>query len=306
MVNENKIAILLASYGSPEKKEDLMEYLRDVFNGRDPPEFAMKETDRKYSTVEYISPSGAIIQNILHGIEENLRKNSAGKEIVIVNTYKHWKPSLIDSAKDFVDQGIRRIYIIPLFPLRATSIFDSYLIPLKSFVKDNGEDIEIVLISGICEQKSFVEIWKDNISKILSDGDYLLFTAHSLPKLKEEEKTYHEDFEKSSNNIAMVLGTTDFGVAYQSQGPYGSKWMGPNIYEVLEKIKSAGYRRIVTAPIGFLYDHLEILYDLDILFANKVREYGMKYARAESPNSQTKFVKLLSDLIEERINVEEK
>ncbi|EQD64699.1 ferrochelatase, partial [mine drainage metagenome] len=154
MVSEKKIVILLASYGSPEKKEDLMEYLKDVFNGRDPPEFAIKETDRKYSTVGYISPSGAIIQNILHGIEENLKKNSVGKEIVIVNAYKHWKPSLIDSAKDFIDQGIQRIYIIPLFPLRAASIFDSYLIPLKSLVKGNGEDIELVMISGICEQKA--------------------------------------------------------------------------------------------------------------------------------------------------------
>ena len=116
---------------------------------------------------------------------------------------------------------------------------------------------------------------------------------------ESEEELYIKDLENNSRDIAGELGCKNYGTGFQSRGPYGKIWLEPGIYDTLDKVKDAGYRRIVSAPIGFMYDHLEILYDLDILFAEKVRSYGMEYARAESPNDNEHMVKLLFSLIRE-------
>ncbi|MHB1493579.1 MAG: ferrochelatase [Thermoplasmataceae archaeon] len=305
MENKERIAIIMASYGSPESKEDLMEYLRDVFNGRDPPEFAVKDTEKKYATVDFISPSGKIIKNIRDGVEKNLQGGSPMGNVIIVNAFKHWKPSLMETVKTLDDQGIREIKVLPLFPLRASSIYDSYIVPLLDFMRQNNINMKVDLISGICTDKNFVKIWADSISKIFRKGDFLLFTAHSLPKLKSEEQQYIEDFEESAREIAKALNTKDFATGFQSQGMYGRNWLGPSIYEVLEDVKDDKLKKIITVPIGFLYDHLEILYDLDLLFAKKVRDYGLEYARAASPNASESFIKLLGSLIERSVNQEQ-
>ena len=96
MGNLKKDAIILASYGSPESSDDLLEYLREVFNGRDPPEFAVKDTQKKYAIVNYISPSNQIIRNLRNEIEMLMMANKELQDIQIVNAFKHWKPSLIE------------------------------------------------------------------------------------------------------------------------------------------------------------------------------------------------------------------
>ena len=299
MENIKKTAIILASYGSPESKDDLPEYLREVFNGRDPPEFAVLDTQKKYTIVNYISPSGQIIRNLRDELEKMMMTETKLKDVQIVNAFKHWKPSLVETIRIFAENGVERIKILPLFPLRGRSIYESYMQPVNEYVSKNNLNIATELLSGICLQKSFKNIWKTSISRVLREGDYLLFTAHSLPKPKGEEELYIKDLENNSRDIARELGCKNYGTGFQSRGPYGKNWLEPGIYDILDQVKDAGYRRIVSAPIGFMYDHLEILYDLDILFAEKVRSYGMEYARAESPNNNEHMVKLLFSLIRE-------
>ena len=299
MGNLKNNAIILASYGSPESSDDLLEYLREVFNGRDPPEFAVKDTQKKYAIVNYISPSGQIIRNLRNEIEKLTMANKELQGVEIVNAFKHWKPSLIETTKIFAGKNIENIKILPLFPLRGRSIYESYMQPVEEYISKNNLNMTIELVSGICLQKSFKNIWSTNISRILKYGDFLLFTAHSLPRLNSEEDLYIKDLEENSRNIAEELGFKHYGTGFQSRGPYGKNWLEPSIYEILDKVKDAGYKRIVSAPIGFMYDHLEILYDLDILFAEKVRSYGMEYARAESPNNSEQMVKLLFSIIME-------
>ena len=305
MANLKKTAIILASYGSPESKDDLLEYLREVFNGRDPPEFAVRDTEKKYSIVNYISPSGQIIKDLRVGIEKLMKAKRQFEGVQIVNAFKHWKPSLVETTRNFAENGIENVKILPLFPLRGRSIYDSYMLPVNEYVAANTLNITTELISGISLQKSFKNIWANNISRVLKKTDYLLFTAHSLPRLKSEEELYIRDLEENSRDMAKELKIEHYGTGFQSKGPYGKNWRGPSIYDVLDEIKEAGYKRVVSAPIGFMYDHLEILYDLDILFAEKVRSYGMEYARAESPNSNDQMIKLLYTLIKESLKFSE-
>ena len=132
MENIKKTAIILASYGSPESKDDLPEYLREVFNGRDPPEFAVLDTQKKYAIVKYISPSGQIIRNLRDELEKMMMTETGLKDVQIVNAFKHWKPSLVETIRIFAVFFIFSNYV-PL--LRCFSMFSG-----QFQVKLRGQD----------------------------------------------------------------------------------------------------------------------------------------------------------------------
>ncbi len=284
------ITVILMAYGSPSKMEDVLPYLEGIYEGKPVPEYALKENTEKYAMANGVSPSNAIIDRLLEKLRKEL--SQYGKFDVILGN-KHWTPSLRDALERSKESGSEEIIAIPLFPFQSTNVNNSYLKPTMDAMKEMAFSAEIRFVNGF-DIHLLSELWSGLMKQYPIDEETaVLFDAHSLPLFRGQESEYDGDFRKASSLIASKLGIKEYFVGYQSRGKYGNTWLEPSVYDILEKIKEKGYRDVLSVPIGFIYEHLEILYDLDYEFGSKVRDNGLIYVRSELPNDSRPMVSLL-------------
>ena len=284
------ITVILMAYGSPTRMEDVAPYLEGIYEGRPVPEYAMKENTEKYAMANGISPSNAIVDMIVDKLKTGLSKYG-DFEVILGN--KHWKPSLKDALLMAKHSGSEKIIAIPLFPFQSTNVKNSYLEPSLEAMKEMSYNAEISLVNGF-DLELLSEVWTSLMKQYPIDEETaLLFDAHSLPLFRGTENAYDHDFRKTSELIASRLGVKEYFVGYQSRGKYGNAWLEPSIYDLLGKIGENRYSEVLAVPIGFIYEHLEILYDLDHEFGSKVRDTGLIYVRSELPNDSRQMVSLL-------------
>lgn len=274
-----KSALLLLSYGSPERIEELDEYLRNIFNGKPVPEAVREENFRKYEMFGGRSPSNSIIANIARKLQERI-----GSDMDIIVAYKHWKPSIEDAAGNLGPYD--NVVAIPLFSFYSQNVKDSYLNPLESALKRHNLSPRLEFVNGLANSDLFLPMWANIISEDASYDSFYLFDAHSLPD-PEKEEDYLFWLRYSTYKISQILGIarSDFGFQGGHKG-----WLGPSVYDVLNKIDGTS---ITVIPISFLYDHLEILYDLDYEFRRAVEERGMRYHRVRMPNDSAMMVNII-------------
>jgi len=274
-----KSALLLLSYGSPERIEDLDEYLRNIFNGKTVPESVREENFRKYEMFGGRSPSNRIIESIAQKLQEKI-----GDDMDVIPAYKHWNPSIEEVAKGLGSYDA--IVAIPLFSFYSQNVKDSYLNPLESSLKRYGFTPRLEFVNGIANSDLFLPMWANIISEDAYEGSFYLFDAHSLPA-PDREEDYLFWLRYSTYKISQILGISrsDFGFQGGHQG-----WLGPSIYDVLSRIDASN---ISVIPISFLYDHLEILYDLDYEFRKAVEAKGMHYRRVRMPNDSAMMINII-------------
>ena len=284
------ITVVLMAYGSPTRMEDVLPYLEGIYEGKPVPEYALKENMEKYAMANGISPSNAIVDRIVEKLKLGLSKY--GKYEVILGN-KHWKPSLQDALSKAKQSGSEKIIAVPLFPFQSTNVKNSYLEPSMEAMKKMSYDADISLVNGF-DLEQLSEVWSGLMKQYPIDEETaLLFDAHSLPLFRGGENAYDSEFRKASDLIASRLGVKEYFVGYQSRGKYGNAWLEPSIYDLLGKIRENGYSEVLAVPVGFIYEHLEILYDLDLEFGSKVRDSGLIYVRSELPNDSRQMVSLL-------------
>ncbi len=288
------ISVILMAYGSPSRMEDVMPYLQGIYEGKPVPDYAVRENTEKYAMANGISPSNAIVDRIVDKLEREL--NSKGHFKVILGN-KHWKPSLQDAVAEAESAGSEGIVAVPLFPFRSTNVMNSYLEPTRSAIDSQGLRMEVRFVNGFSPEE-LSSMWQGILSgQQIGEETALLFDAHSLPLFRGPEKEYDDAFIETARLTAEKLGVKEYFYAYQSRGKYGNTWLEPSVYHRLDEIKSKGFREVLAVPIGFIYEHLEILYDLDFEFGGKVRVAGLKYSRSGLPNDSQDFISILKNHI---------
>ena len=284
--------ILLMAYGSPESNEEVMEYLRGIYHGRAVPQYAVEENRRKYALFGGRSPSNAIIDSIVRKVGE-----AAPPGIPVVLGNKHWRPWLHESLKYLISRGVSRITAVPIFPFLSYNVEQSYLEPLTEFMDSSGSGAEIDFTNGFSSRPGFIDMWvrliKENWEK--DEDTLVIFTAHSLPVHGLPEDNYVSALKTSSGEIASRCGISHYKWAFQSRGKYGDRWLEPSVESVVENARG-DYGKVLTVPVGFCYDHLEVLYDLDIVAGGTIRENGMSYQRIPLPNDSMDFVNLVLEV----------
>ncbi|MEM0139530.1 MAG: ferrochelatase [Ferroplasma sp.] len=280
--------VILLSYGSPEHIEDVPEYLKGIFNGKPVPESVLEENIKKYKMVNGTSPSNKIIASIKKKLQLLLKKYG---DFEVIEAFKHWKPS-IEEVMGNIGNDYSHIIALPLFAFRSNNIKNSYLKPIQESVKEIKMPIR--LINGL-DLDMFPSMWVKEMSKYVYDYDNFLYTAHSLPML-EDESEYANSLELNAKKISDIMGLNKIYTGFYSQGPHG-KWLEPSIYSLIDQLKKKNVDNILVAPIGFLYEHLEILYDLDVKFKGFLEEQGIKYARARTPSDSDELIILLKNAI---------
>lgn len=290
-------AIILMAYGSPTRMDDLLSYLKGIYEGREVPEYAMEENTKKYSLVDGTSPSNSIIDNLVEKFQAVMKKDG---DFIVYLGNKHWHPFLGDTINKMNGKDIDQIVAVPLFPFPSRNVEMSYRLPLEESLKKAARKTKVSFINGLDGEEMFLNSWIEILSQYAVDygqDSSFLFTAHSLPLFTSEETEYKNSFFSFVENLSKRLNIRKYYTAFQSQGKYGSRWLKPDLSEVFSKMKNDGLKKLIAVPVGFIYDHLEILYDLDLEFGERVKEEGYEYVRTRLPNYGATFILSLRNIV---------
>lgn len=294
-----KRAVLLLAHGTPEKVEDIPAYLRNVTGGRPLPEEAVQEIQRRYSLIGQ-SPLTCWTMN---------QADQIGRELGIPAYVgmRNWSPYIRETVERMSTDGVTRAIAICLAPHNSRTSVGLYR---RSLEGETGTAPFTV---------DFVESWHDEPLLIQAFAERLragwekacaeagarlpvIFTAHSVPTRTVEAG---DPYELQTRNTAELVAaaTPEVGMwrfAFQSQGMSGGAWLGPTVEETILSLKDEGHRGVFVQPIGFVCDHVEVLYDIDIAFKKFAEDQGMRLWRAESLNGSATFAKAVATVARAR------
>jgi ferrochelatase len=294
----SKIAVLLIAHGSPERVEDIPEFLQNISRGRPMPEAVVREVQHRYSLIGS-SPLTRITRQQAENVAREL-----GMPVYV--GMRNWHPFIADTLKTMASDNVGQSVAVCLAPHNSRTSVGACKQALL------GENVPFAI--------DFVEEWHDHPLLIEAFAKKLraswtkaceehgsrlpvLFTAHSVPtRTITEGDPYAAQTRETAALVAkQVPEIREWNFAFQSQGMSGGEWLGPTVEDTIKELQSAGQSGVFLQPIGFVCDHVEILFDVDILFRRFAAERGMKLYRAESLNDSPTFAKAIADIVRTRL-----
>ena len=288
------IAVILMAYGSPERAEDIPAYFADIRGGRPVRQEAVDELAERYRRIGGASPLNRITEAQRTGLEE-----ATGLPVYV--GMKHWHPRIHEAVERALGDGAEQIVGLVLAPHYSHISIGGYRERLEQSLDGRA-------------QLAFVESWHDHdpyvdllAERVRGTDAHVVFTAHSLPeRILAEGDPYRDQLLATSQLVAERAGISHWSFAFQSESPTGEPWLGPDILVELEGLHARGVRKVLVAPVGFVSDHLEILWDLDIGAREKAAELGLELDRIESLNADPEFIRALAALVEKASRPEER
>jgi ferrochelatase len=294
-------AVLVLSFGGPEKPDDVIPFLENVLRGRNVPRERMLAVAEHYYHFGGKSPINDQNRALIAGMEREL--GSHGLPLRIYWGNRNWHPLLADTLRQMRADGVRKALAF------VTSIFSSY-----SGCRQYLEDIdraraevegapEVQKLRAFYNHPLFIEAQADKVSEALGGrATKIIFTAHSVPLAMAETSDYQKQLQESCRLVAERVGIDDWRLVYQSRsGAPGQPWLEPDIGEVIREMDRGA--NVVVVPIGFVSDHMEVIYDLDTEAQDIAREGGVNLLRAATVGVHPKFLQMIRELIEERLGL---
>jgi protoporphyrin/coproporphyrin ferrochelatase len=297
-------AILVLSFGGPEKPDEVIPFLENVLRGRNVPRERMLAVAEHYHHFGGKSPINDQSRALIAGLRGELEGHGLEEDALRLPIYwgnRNWHPLLADALRQMKADGVRRALAF------VTSIFSSY-----SGCRQYLEDIEraraevdgapeVQKLRSFYNHPLFIEAQADRVHEALGDRPAkLIFTAHSVPVSMAETSDYQQQLQESCCLVAERLGLEDWRLVYQSRsGPPSQPWLEPDIADVLRGLDRGD--NVVVVPIGFISDHMEVIYDLDTEAQAVARERGVNMVRAATVGVHPKFLRMIRELIGERM-----
>ncbi|HEY5313190.1 MAG TPA: ferrochelatase [Pirellulales bacterium] len=308
VVAYNYDAVLIVSFGGPERPEDVMPFLENVVRGKPVPRERLLEVAEHYYLFGGRSPINAQNRALKAALEAELARHGPRLPVYLGN--RNWHPLLADTLAQMGRDGVRQA--LGIF----TSAYSSYS-SCRQYL-ENIADAQAVVgatapsvskLRAYFNHPGFIEPMIERTGAAMSQIDeqrrpdaYLLFTAHSIPQVMADGCRYQQQLAESSRLVAAGVGAAQYRLVYQSRsGPPSQAWLEPDINDALGELAAAGVRDVVVVPIGFLSDHLEVLFDLDTEARDRCVQLGINMVRAETVGSHPRFVQMVRELICERI-----
>jgi len=286
-----KPAVVLMAYGSPSRPEDVRPYLADVRGGRPVSDEAVEELTERYRRIGGRSPLDDVTEAQRAALEREL-------DVPVFVGMKHWRPRIADAVEAALEGGATRIVGLVLAPHYSRLSIGEYRERLEAAAAGRAE---LDLVESWHDRPSFVDVLAD---RVRGTESWVVFTAHSLPaRILDDGDPYREQLLETSRLVAERAGLRDWSFAFQSASPTGEPWLGPDVLDELERLHEAGIRSVLVAPVGFVSDHLEILWDLDVEARERAAELGLELERIESLNDDPAFIRALAEIVEERLAV---
>ena len=283
-------AVVLMAYGSPERLADVPAYYADIRGGRPVAPEHLADLVERYRRlgIEESSPLNAITEETRAALERELG-------LPVYTGMKHWAPHIADAAEAALAAGSDRIVGLVLAPHYSALSIEGYREQLEPAV--DGAELEFVESWHV--EPGFVELLAD---RIRGSDAHVVFTAHSLPaRILDTGDPYKDQLLETADAVARTAGVGDWSFSFQSESPTGEPWLGPDILDHLEALHARGVDSVLVCPVGFVSDHLEIRWDIDVEAQEKAAELGLRLERIEMPNAHPAFVRVLAGLVRRRL-----
>lgn len=297
--------VLLLAYGTPEGPDEVEPYFTHIRGGRAPSAAAVASLRARYERVGGSTPLLRITEEVRAALEQELNGGRGGTAYRVYAGMKHWRPFAGEVMRQMAADGIRRIVALALAPHYSRMSIGGYRRIVDEAQRALGEPFDIRFVESWHLAPGFLGLIADRVRTALAafaplerSRTAVVFTAHSLPeRIREWDDPYETQLRESSAAVAGRLGLPHWRVAWQSAGNTGEPWIGPDILEELEQLQREGFAAVLQVPIGFVSDHLEILYDIDVEAAERAAVLGLAFARTRLPNASPDFVRLLAGIV---------
>ena len=210
---------------------------------------------------------------------------------------RNWQPFIRETMRQIAADGVERLVALCLAPQYSKMSVGRYFRRTQEARQETGAQCEIVWTKSFHDSRLLIDAFRDRLdgAGLRAPGSRVLFTAHSLPeKILEQADPYDAECRNTARLVAGSAGLNDWDFAYQSQGATDDKWLGPTVESCLDRYAADGVRQVILHPVGFVCDHVEVLYDVDILFRKYAAERGIDLKRPESLNGSPKFTAALA------------
>lgn len=309
-MGESPVAVLLMAMGGPGRLEDVEPYLLDVRGGRPTPPGLVEEIRERYRAIGGRSPVPEITQQVARKLEDALNAG-AGVPYRVHVGFRHWHPYISHSYARILEERPRRLIGLCMAPQYNSMTVARYFEKLEAAQASSGGDFPVTRITSWCREPRLVRAIADNVRVGLSrfspetrPAVPVVFTAHSLPeRILGTGDPYPDECRATVEAVCKELATPSAPTArfaFQSQGRSAERWLGPTVESVLEELAGQGHRQVLIAPIGFVSDHVETLYDVDIEFKARAAELGIRLERIPMLNAGDPLVETLAGLVDER------
>ncbi len=301
--------VLVMAHGTPDSPADVESFYTAIRHGRPPPPELLDQLVRRYEAIGGTSPLTERTRDQIHGLSSALEAAAPGTFMVGYGT-KYASPSIEEGMATLVGAGVDRVIGVVLTPHQSSLGSNEYLRRARQAAESPPVPVEFTAVPSWHRAHGLAELLAARVRVVLAamDADdarrtVVLFTAHSLPqRVIAEGDRYPDQVAESASDIAAAAGLDDvpglnWGVAWQSAGRTGEPWIGPDLLTELARVADAGATSVVVCPVGFVSDHLEILYDLDIEAAATARSLGVAFARTPSLNDDPRFTALLAEVV---------
>jgi protoporphyrin/coproporphyrin ferrochelatase len=283
-----KAALVLMAYGSPSRPEDVGDYLRDIRGGRPVSDEAVAELEERYRRIGGGSPLNEITERQRAALEGELG-------IPVYVGMKHWTPRIADAAERALADGAERVVGLVLAPHFSRMSIGGYHRQLEEALAGRAE---LAFIASYHAYEPFIELLAERLG---ATDAHVVFTAHSLPeRILAGGDPYKDQLLETSRLVAEAAGVANWSFAFQSESPTGEPWLGPDILDELERLHGEGVTKVLVEPVGFVADHLEIYWDIDIEAREKAAELGLELERTESLNDDPAFIRVLAGVVQQQ------
>jgi len=299
-------AVLLLAFGGPGGPEEVRPFLERVLSGRAAPPERIEEVARHYEAVGGRSPLPDITFLQAHALGEmimQLRLN-----LLVYVGFRHSSPYILETLAKMKADGIERAIGFILSSHRTEASWERYQQNVEDARAGLGVAPAVDYCPGWHDHPLFIETWVDQVEDELEkmaparrSRALLIFTAHSVPRMMAERSPYVAELEESCRLVAESLGHERWTLAYQSRsGDPREPWLEPDVSQTIRAAARTGATDVVVAPIGFVSNHVEVLYDLDIEAKKTAEDHGLQFFRANTPNDHPLFIRMIADVVEKQ------
>jgi protoporphyrin/coproporphyrin ferrochelatase len=284
----SRAAVVLMAYGSPERLEDVPAYYADIRGGRPIKPEHLEDLVARYRRlgIEESNPLNEITEATRAALEAELG-------LPVFTGMRHWQPRIADAVERALESGADEIVGLVLAPHYSSLSIEKYREQLVAAI---GGRVEMRFVERWGAEPGFVALLAERLAS--KQHEHVVFTAHSLPaRILAEGDPYQDELMETARLVADRAGLRDWSFSFQSESPTGEPWLGPDILDHLGALAADGVRDVLVAPIGFVADHLEIRWDIDVEAQERAAELGLGLERIELPNADPAFIRVLAGLV---------
>jgi ferrochelatase len=302
-MKQSKAAVLLLAHGSPESLDDVPEFVRHITGGRPLPEAILEEVRYRYSRIGK-SPLTEITMAQAQEVQREL-----GLPVYV--GMRNWKPFVAEAVRQMLNAGVEQILAICLAPQNSSTSVGLYK---KALFAEMPQDISVRFVEAWHDHPLLIQAFAEKLEPVWRQACAemgapvpVIFTAHSVPT---RTIAAGDPYDQQAKETGRLVGSRIQGLsrelqyfAYQSQGMSGGPWLGPTVENVIVELKKKGSQAVIVAPIGFVCDHVDVLYDVDIGFKQFAQEQALHFWRTESLNVSPTFISALAQLALAQLSV---